>query len=143
MIYKHVTPWSMTLACVLLVSPETAIAQRAYLIVDRTTGAAEATSSAAIPVHGYSITSKSGLLNVEAWSSLQEQGGAGWTEANPNANQLTEFTFEPGGLQPGTNVALGAPFTVGAVTLPSEEDLRFQVTVPASCLLYTSDAADE
>ena len=142
MIHKHVTPWSMTLACMLLVSSGTAMAQRAYLIVDRTTGAAEATSSAAIPVHGYSITSTSGLLDVEAWSSLQEQGAAGWTEANPNANQLTEFTLEPGGLQPGTNVGLGALFTVGAATLPREEDLQFQVTVPASDPTVPGDVID-
>lgn len=120
----------MTLACVLLVSSGTATAQRAYLLVDRTTGAAEATSSAAIAVDGYSVTSAAGLLNPETWNSLQDQGAEGWTEANPNANQLTELTLVNGGLQPGTNVALGMPFKPGEAALPSQEDLEFKVTIP-------------
>lgn len=124
--YKDITPWFMTLASVLLVSSGTAFGQRAYLIVDRATGAAEATSSAEIAVHGYSITSDGGNLNVDGWSSLEDQGAAGWAEANPTANMLTELTLQPGGLVPGTNVGIGTPVVGGLI--PSQEDIGFQVT---------------
>ena len=128
---KHTTPWFMTMACVLLVSSG-AFGQRAYLVVDRSTGAAEAVSSTTIPVDGYSIGSASGLLSVDNWNSIADQGGAGWTEAAPTANLLTELTLENGGLEAGSPVAIGSPFMSGMASLPSEEDLTFQVTIPNS-----------
>lgn len=124
--YKDIKPWFMTVASVLLVSSGTAFGQRAYLIVDRATGSAEATASAEIAVHGYSISSASGNLNVEGWNSLEDQGAAGWVEANPTANLLSELTLQPGGLAPGTNVGIGSPVNGGL--LPSQEDIGFQVT---------------
>jgi len=126
---KHTKPWFMTMACVLLVSSG-ALGQRAYLVVDRATGTAEAISSATVPVDGYTISSASGLLNVDGWNSIADQGGAGWTEANPTPTLLTELTLENGGLEAGEGVAIGSPFMPGMAATPSQEDLAFQLSVP-------------
>lgn len=119
------TPWFKTLACVLLCFSGSAFGQRAYLIVDRATGEAEATSSTDLAVHGYSITSPSENLNVEGWNSLTAQGGEGWTEVNPNTAELAEITLTPGGLSPAARVPIGAPVNAGI--LPTSEDIGFQV----------------
>lgn len=126
---KHTKPWFLTMACVLLVSSG-AFGQRAYLVVDRTTGTAEATASTTIPVDGYTISSASGLLNADGWNSIADQGGEGWTEANPTSNLLTELTLTNGGLESGLPISIGSPFTPDIASLPSDEDLSFQISVP-------------
>ena len=134
---KEITPWFLIAMCALLVSSGTLSAQRLYLVVDRESGAATAVSSADIAVDGYSITSPSGLLDVEKWNSLEDQG-SDWTEANPKPTALTELTLGPGGLAAGDEVGLGAPYKGAAH--PDDEDLGFQWTngaVNDGIVLYT------
>ena len=129
--FKENTPWFLiTMTCALLVSAGTARAQRLYLVVDRTAGTVGAVSSGELTVDGYSITSESGLLNPEAWSSLSDQGDGNWTEANPASDRLTELNLSSAGTLPaGQPVGLGAPY-VGGVPLPRDEDVGFQFTTP-------------
>ena len=110
---KKLTPWVFMTLCGLLVSSGTAVAQRVYLVVDRETGDAEAISSDTVSIDGYTISSPSGLLDTQEWSSLDDQGAAGWTEANPKPTRLSEFTLGSSELTAGEAVGIGQPF-VGA-----------------------------
>ena len=47
-----------------------------------------------IDVTGYQIISASDSLNVEAWSSLMDQGEGGWVEANPLPGAISELNLE-------------------------------------------------
>jgi hypothetical protein len=65
---------------------------------------------------GYSITSQSGALSPEDWSSFSDSGLAGtdWTEANPMMNALSELNPESSVLfDTGTIIPVGNLFTVG------------------------------
>lgn len=125
---KRMTPWFFMAMCALLVCTGTARAQRIYLVVDRLSGATKAVSSADVAVDGYSITSPSGLLDVDKWNSLEDQG-ADWTEANPKPTILTELTLGAGGLAAGTEFPLGSPYK--GTPHPNDEDLAFKWTAGA------------
>jgi hypothetical protein len=89
---------------------------RLRLLVNWETGAAtlQNLSDNEISLDAYTISSPSARLSAaaSAWRSMQDQGLAGWDEAdNSNANRLTEFL--PTGatvIGPGRAIALGRPF---------------------------------
>lgn len=83
------------------------------LVVDPATGASvlQNQSSFSATIDGYTISSASGSLSSSAWESLQDGGAAGWQEANPTANNLSELHPTGGTLfTAGLTVELGAPF---------------------------------
>jgi hypothetical protein len=96
----------------------TGIADRLRLIVDWKTGGLSIANKggAVVSFDGYTIASPSGLLNKTngRWVSLQDQGRAGWDEAdNANAFRLTEFkTTGSLTLNQGDSVSLGIPLTI-------------------------------
>ena len=79
-----------------------------------------------VAIDAYTIASASGklLTGNAAWNSLQDQGLAGWDQAdNANANRITEFktsgaTALPGG---GTVLDLGAPINIAAGALDADD----------------------
>src|SRR5688572_21383812 len=79
-----------------------------------------------VSIDAYTITSDSGklLTGNAAWNSLQDQGLAGWDQAdNSNAIRITEFkttgaTSMPGG---GTVLDLGAPISLAAGPLDPDD----------------------
>lgn len=96
----------------------TGLADRLQLIVDWGTGEIQIANNGGetLSVDGYTIISPAGRLNPTDgnWLSLQDQGLAGWDEAdNSNSFRITEF--KTAGFQlfaPGSRVALGRPLVV-------------------------------
>ncbi len=87
------------------------------LVVDPATGVSviQNQSSFAATIDGYTINSASGSLRFAqgTWQSLQDGGAAGWQEANPTANNLSELNPTGGTLfTSGLLVDLGAPFNL-------------------------------
>ncbi len=85
------------------------------LVVDPASGESvlQNQSSFSATIDGYTISSASGSLSTAAWQSLQDGGAAGWQEANPTANNLSELN--PTGdrlFTAGLLVDLGAPFNL-------------------------------
>ena len=73
-----------------------------------------------VDVVGYSIFSESGSLSVENWSSLTDQGVAGWDEANPRPEAIAEVNLDQSTVfTTGTSIDLGAIST-------GVEDLTFE-----------------
>ncbi len=83
------------------------------LVVDPTTGAAELRNASGfdIPLGGYTIVSDKGLLNVDGWTSLQAAGIAGWIEANPTSDRISELSVLGEVVPGGTGFTLGDLFT--------------------------------
>ncbi len=81
-----------------------------------------------IDIKSYSVESANGLLSPSAWSSLQSQGNASWTLANPAPTHLAELNL-PGSriFEVGETLSLGNAYT-GQTALPSQEDLVFTYT---------------
>lgn len=130
---ETMTPWLSLATLALLVFAQTASGQRLYLDVDRETGSVNAVPSADFEVDGYTITSASGLLDPTSWNSLADQGSAGWAEANPRSQQLSELNWEgAGGV--GTGLELGSPYNSAGV-LPSQEDLALEFSTPGGDLI--------
>jgi hypothetical protein len=91
-------------------------------------------SGQAIAMDGYSILSSSGGLDVATWNSLKDQALAGWSEATPTANALSELNTTVGGSLSinATPRALGTPFDpVFGPLGQSPEDLVFEYTTPS------------
>jgi len=91
----------------------TPVQNNLVLTIDPSTGEATVTNQSNTTVHldGYSIASDSASLDPQQWSSFADQMISNWTEANPNANALSEL--KPGGtmaLLPGDVYALGKLF---------------------------------
>lgn len=87
------------------------------LTVDPTTGDARLQNASNFPINliGYSILSESGSLQPgnSDWSSLKDQGLAGWQEASPTANALSELIAsgtQTLALSPGQSYLLGDLF---------------------------------
>lgn len=85
------------------------------LSVDPDTGMTEITNQATVPIEfdGYAVFSDSGVLRPAdgSWNSLSDSslGGAGWEEANPNANAVAELNpVSTTTLGPNESVSLGA-----------------------------------
>ena len=99
------------------------------LNVDRASGAVSIKNIAGGPLDlkAYSIASPSGLLGTAQWNSLNGQGDAGWTVANPRAQLASELNLEGvKTLQINDSISLGNLYT-GAVP-PSAEDLSLLVS---------------
>lgn len=105
-------------------------AQRVYLIVDRDSGTLRTVSSGNINMDGYEVRSDAGMLDPENWNSLTDQGAAGWSEANPRPQQLSELNWEGfAGLPGGLELELGNGYSPAGV-LPKDEDLEFFYSTP-------------
>jgi hypothetical protein len=120
-----------------------AIVQQLVLNVNRSTGAVSITNpnnpgGVGTAIDGYTIQSSAGSINAGAWQSLQDNpgvAGAGWEEANPNANRVSEL--RSGGT---STLALGNSWGLGSLFQPptptafgvSTEDLVFQYNDSAS-----------
>ena len=88
------------------------------LVVDPATGGAAIQNQSVfdVDVDGYLITSLSGSLDVEAWSSFQDSGQDDWVEANPSAVHLAELNLNSSlslGAD-GAPIGIGSPFDFGA-----------------------------
>ena len=130
---RETTPWSLIgIAAVLFLFTGTTNAQRLVMLLGRDTGSMELINSGSDPVDvdSYSVTSSSGLLNVEGWNSLTDQGVPGFREANPRDEGLSELALPPNSaaLGGGDSVNLGNAYGGGPLT-PSEEDIQFHFTV--------------
>ncbi|MCG8449849.1 MAG: hypothetical protein MI725_09760, partial [Pirellulales bacterium] len=73
------------------------IEQQIYLEVNRDTGAVaiKKSDSTPIAIQGYTIGSEVGSLNSAngVWNSLFDNSVAGWVEANPSSNRLSEVNI--------------------------------------------------
>ena len=120
-----------TLPALFLLAPTaTAYGQRLYANVNRATGEIELLSTGDLEVDGYTITSPTGLLDLEAWTSLTNQSLPGWTEANPRSEQISELNWEGSGVIPvGGPVSLGNAY-VGTGVFPVDEELGFEYSTP-------------
>ena len=113
--------------------------QLAVLSVNRNTGAVSITNpgAAGIDFDGYTIQSTAGALNTANWQSLATHpavAGAGWSEANPTANRVSEI--RSAGMS-----TLGASGSWGVGNLFQQptpvsfgqnlEDITFQFTGPS------------
>lgn len=91
---------------------------RLQLLVDWRTGDAAIANigELTLAIDGYTITSPAGRLNPAnaAWQSLQDQGLAGWDEAdNSHGGRITEFKTAGSQLfAPGTRLSIGRPVTI-------------------------------
>lgn len=107
------------------------------LQVNRDTGAVTMANvgAASKTIDGYSILSPHGSL-TGTWNSLQDQAVAGWVEAAPTANALSELN--PGSTPPGSlainagqSRSLGTPY---AKTFPAfgvdPDDIKFEYSGP-------------
>lgn len=102
------------------------------LQVDRASGATSINNLAGGPIDiaGYSVLSNGELLRRTggAWTSLEDQGIAGWTEAN-----ATRFTrLSEMNLTTSTQLGVGESWSLGTIyngigEAPSKEDLEFEV----------------
>ena len=115
---------------------------RLTLEVNTTTGEVNIVNntSETFDISGYEILSESDSLDPNValgagWDSLAQQGESGWVENNPDAGQLTETNFTPGGVKsigPSDVVPLGTAFaTSGSQDLVA----RWQVLQGADGLL--------
>lgn len=105
-----------------------AVENRAILRVDRDTGKTEIQNVVgdAFEITGYTIGSQLGLLEPTGWTSLESAGVAGWREANPQSQFLSEVNLtESSNLTVGTTIDLGNAYNGGA-TRPADEDVTFQ-----------------
>lgn len=70
-----------------------------------------------IDVNFYQLSSESGSLNVDGWSSLADQPGDLWQENSPSAHLVTESSYssEVTTIAAGSSLSLGKPVTPGAV----------------------------
>jgi len=107
------------------------------LRVNRTTGQASINNvtSNSQSIRGYAITSPSGAFNVSTgiWSSLADQGTAGWQEANPSPQLLAE-------LNPGGDTAFGG-MSSRSLGTPYAPMPAFGSTAPDD-VAFTYDRAD-
>jgi hypothetical protein len=90
-------------------------------------------SGQVIAMDGYSILSASGGLSTTLWNSLQDQAQAGWAEATPTANALSELNFNVSGSLGIGSTARGLGTAFNPVFGPlgqSPEDLVFEYTTP-------------
>lgn len=96
------------------------------LLVDPETGAAaiQNQSTFGISLDFYTITSASGSLDPDGWSSLDDQNVGSWAEANPTNVRLSEL-YPVGGsaFAPGQGYEIGDAFTAGG-----EQDLQIRFT---------------
>ena len=121
----------------------------ATAIVDRASGNVSVTNVAGGPldIQGYSLFSDNGLLSVDNWNGLTDQGVDGWIEANPRAEQLNETNLSGAAtLAVGDSVDLGAAWA-GTTVSPREEDVAFSYLlsdgrVIAGNVEYTGPAND-
>ncbi len=109
--------------------------QLLVLTVDRDSGAVSITNpgTSAIDLDGYGVRSTSGGLDSTGWTSLESQAIAGWAEANPSANHISELNATSvGSLGAGLSWSLGNIFSPAVPTEfgQSTEDLVFQYTSP-------------
>lgn len=94
--------------------------------VDPTTGQAivDNESDFTVQIDGYTLTSADGSLMGSGWSSLEDQGMAGWDESNATATRLAEFNVNTAmTISPDETFNLGQVFNTGA---GMEQDLEFQ-----------------
>lgn len=109
-------------------STHATFAQSAFLIVDRVGGALDVVSNGDLEIDGYSITSAAGRLNPDGWNSLQDRGTAGWEEANPSNQGISELNWAGSSVLAGGEViSLGTAYNGGAI-LPRQEDVAFNYT---------------
>jgi len=110
---------------------------RLIMTVNRRTGAASFgnVSGPNITIDGYTIASSSGQLSVSGWQSLDDKNSpAGWFEANPGADRISELN--PGGelilTAGGASIAIGNPYdwTPTAFAEAPVEDLTFRYFSP-------------
>lgn len=73
-----------------------------------------------VDVTGYTLTSASGSLNPDNWTSLVDQGVEGWTEANPTGDHISELN-----LSSSTTLSNGTKFSLGNI-YGGTPDLRLQ-----------------
>jgi hypothetical protein len=111
------------------------LANRLVLTVNRDSGAmsVENVIGDPIEVDGYSIGSPSGLLNPTGWMSLQDSGVAGWEEANPSSNFLSELNpLDSSALSAGDPaVSLGNAYSFTPAKLgDTGNDVTFEYTGP-------------
>ena len=98
------------------------------LEVSRETGAAVIRNMVGGPVEiaGYSVESSGGLISLGGWNSFEEQGLAGWVEANPDRfTRVSELN-----LLNATTLAVGDSVDIGNIfdgigEPPANEDLTF------------------
>lgn len=98
------------------------------LLVDPETGAAALQNQSVFDVEmdGYLISSSSGSLDLDAWTSFQESGDADWTPANPTRSHLAELNLNSAlslGAQ-SNPISIGAPFDFDADGV--QQDLAFE-----------------
>ncbi len=108
------------------------------ITVDRVTGSVMLSnpSDGSFTIDSYSISSPNGLMAPVGWTSLASQQTAGWTEANPRSEQLTELnltTASEFAARGGFN--LGSAYNAAAGANPTEEDLTLQYSTPDGKLL--------
>ena len=103
------------------------------LNVNRTTGAVSIANlgSQAKTIDGYSILSDHGSLRSGSWNSLQDQTVAGWVEAGPTANALSELNPQNSStLNGGQMLNLGNAYEVTVPQLGVDpDDLTFEYTL--------------
>jgi hypothetical protein len=102
-------------------------ANNLVLRVNPATGAAsiQNQSNFSIAIDGYTIASPLNVLAPASWTSFIDNGVAGWREANPAANHLSETNLL-GSRTLGSNsaaIAIGSP--INAAMLTAESDLVF------------------
>lgn len=122
---------------------------RLQLTVNTDTGAVSMSSPSgtSFNINGYTLKS-SGLFNTAQWNSLQDQSVAGWQEATPNSNALSELNPNIGGsLAVGlSSVNLGTPYQTPA-TFGTAPDVQFKYSsitddaVVVGLVKYTGSAA--
>jgi len=107
------------------------------LLVDPTTGEARVKNGSAFgaTIEGYSILSSSGSLRPGDgfWHSLTDQNTAGWVEAGPATDALSELNPESQMLvASGGSFSLGAPFNPAGV-----QDLTFEFQIKNNAAVTT------
>jgi len=119
--------------CAAMLCPTATIqAQEVFLVVNRTSGSLEVVSNGTLEVDGYEVTSPAGRFSTDGWNSLADQGVAGWEEANPNGEGISELNWAGSStLEAGNAVALGTPYSGGAI-LPRQEDVAFRYSQPGN-----------
>ncbi|MEN1678795.1 MAG: hypothetical protein AAGJ46_04340 [Planctomycetota bacterium] len=105
------------------------VEQQPVLVVNRQTGAVSIRNpgaAASIAIDSYDVLSASGGLNVGNWTSLAPS--AGWQEANPSANNLSELNaLSSESFDGGSDAALGEVFEPVAMPFGVDtEDLDFK-----------------
>jgi hypothetical protein len=110
------------------------LAPKLKLVVDRGTGlmSLRNRTGAAVNLDGYSISSATGSLNAGQWTSLTDQLGGVWQEANVSATRLSELN--PSGAFPmadGGRISLGSAFAPSGSSIgqaSAGSDLAFEYT---------------